>query len=117
MTWDELQDLHLEVAREVGAERNLRVQLAEQKDLHDPAFQVKPMMMRRWGFFRRRPNLREIAVAFYRPDDQTQPYWITQNWVDLNELDKLNASAYRRDLAVVLSTGLEEAKNWPPEMP
>jgi len=117
MTWDELQDLHLEITREVGAERSLRVQLAEQKDLHDPAFQVKPMMMRRWGFFRRRPKLREIAVAFYRPDDQTQPYWIIQNWVDLNELDKLNASTYRRDLAIVLSTGLEEAKNWPPEMP
>lgn len=110
MTWDELQDLHLEVAREVGAERGLRVQLAEPEELHDPAFEFKPMMMRRWGFFRRRPKLREIAVAFYQPDDQTQPYFIMGNWVHLNELDKLNASAYRRDLAVAIRNGLEEAE-------
>src|SRR5262249_39063941 len=37
MTWEEFQDLHLEVAREVGAERDLRVRLAEPEDLHDPA--------------------------------------------------------------------------------
>jgi hypothetical protein len=111
MTWDELQDLHLEVAREVGADRGLRVQLAEREDLHNAAFEFKPMMMRRWGFFRRRPKLREIAVAFYQPDDQTQPYCITGNWVNLNELDKLNASAYRRDLAAAIRNTLEEAEN------
>jgi hypothetical protein len=55
MTWDELQYLHLEVAREVGAERSLRVQLAEPEDLHDPAFEFKPTMMSRWGIFRFRP--------------------------------------------------------------
>src|SRR5215471_1601494 len=65
MTWEEFQDLHLEIAREVGAERGLRVRLAEPEDLHDPAFEFKPLMMPRWGFFRRRPKLREIAVAFY----------------------------------------------------
>jgi hypothetical protein len=110
MTWDEFQDLHLEVARQVDAERNLRVQLAEPEDLHDPAFEFKPTMMPRWGFFRRRPKLREIAVAFYQLDDQTQPYFIMGNWVHLNELDKLNASAYRRDLAVAIRNGLEEAE-------
>jgi len=111
MTWDELQDLHLDVAREVGAERGLRIRLAEPEDLHDAAFEFKPMGMRRWGFFRRRPKLREIAVAFYQPDDQTQPYCITGNWVNLNELNKLNASTYQRDLAVALRTSLEEAEN------
>jgi len=111
MTWDELQDLHLEVAREVGADRGLRVQFAEPEDLHNAAFEFKPMMMRRWGFFRRRPKLREIAVAFYQPGDQTQPYCITGNWVNLNELDKLNASAYRRGLAAAIRTSLEEAEN------
>jgi len=111
MTWDELQDLHLDVAREVGAERGLRVQLAEPEDLHNAAFEFKPMAMRRWGFFRRRPKLREIAVAFYQPDDQTQPYCITGNWVNLNELDKLDASTYQRDLAVALRTSLDEAEN------
>jgi hypothetical protein len=109
MTWDELQDLHLEVSREVGAERSLRVQLAEPEDLHDPAFEFKPTMMPRWGFFRRRPKLREIAVAFYQLDDQTQPYFIMGNWVHLNELDKLNAYAYRCDLAVAIRNGLEES--------
>jgi len=111
MTWDELQDLHLEVAREVGADRGLRVQLAEREDFHNAAFEFQPIMMRRWGFFRRRPKLHEIAVAFYQPDDQTQPYCITGNWVNLNELDKLNASAYRRDLAAAIRNTLEEAEN------
>src|SRR4030095_2293864 len=89
----------------------LRAVPAEPEDFHDPAFEFKPMMMRRWGFFRRRPRLREIALAFYRPDDQTQPYCIIMNWVDLNDLDKLNASAHRRDLAVLIRTSLEKAKN------
>ena len=110
MTWEEFQDLHLEVAREVGAERSLRVQLAAPEDLHDPAFEFKPTMMRRWGFFRRRPKLREIAVAFYQLDDQTEPYFIMGNFVHLNELDKLNTSTYRRDMAVAFRNGLEEAE-------
>jgi hypothetical protein len=111
MTWEELQDLHLEVAREIGADRGLRVQLAEPEDFHNAAFEFKPMIMPRWGFFRRRPKVREIAVAFYQPDDQAQPYCITGNWVNLNELDQLNASAYRRDLAAAIRNGLEEAEN------
>jgi hypothetical protein len=110
MTWDELQNLHLEVAREVSAESDLRVQFAEPEDLHDAAFELKPLMMSRWGFFRRRPKLREIALAFYQQDDQTQPYCITGSWVNLNELDKLNASAYRRDLAVTIRNSLVEAE-------
>ena len=110
MTWDELQNLHLEVAREVSAESDLRVQFAELEDLHDAAFELKPLMMSRWGFFRRRPKLREIALAFYQQDDQTQPYCITGSWVNLNELDKLNASAYRRDLAVTIRNSLVEAE-------
>ena len=111
MTWDELQDLHLEVAREVGAERGLRVRLAEPEDLHDPAFDYTPMMMPRWGFFRRRPKLREIGVVFYQLDDQTQPYFIMGNFMHLNELDKLNASAYQRGLAEAIRNILEEAEN------
>ena len=112
MLWDELQELHLEVAREIGVERSLRVELAEPEDIHDAAFEFKPIrMMPRWGFFRRRPQLREIALAFYRPDNQTQPYCKIGNWVNLNELDKLNASNYRRDLAVSIRNGLEEAEN------
>jgi hypothetical protein len=111
MTWDELQDLHLEVAREVGAEYGLRVQLAEPEDLQNAGFEVNPMIMPRWGFFRRRPRLREIAIAFYQPGDQTQPYCITGSWINLNELDKLNASTYRRDLAANFRTSIEEAKN------
>ena len=110
MTWEEFQDLHLEVAREVGAERGLRVRLAEPEDLHDPAFDYSPMMMPRWGFFRRRPKLREIGVVFYQLDDQTQPYFIMGNFIHLNELDKLNASAYQRGAAEALRTGLEEAE-------
>jgi hypothetical protein len=110
MTWEEFQDLHLEVAREVGAERGLRVRLAEPEDLHDPAFEYKPILMPRWGFFRRRPKLREIGVVFYQLDDQTQPYFIMGNFMHLNELDKLNASAYRSGIAVALRNGLEEAE-------
>ena len=106
MTWDEFQILHLEVAREVGAEFGLHVQLTEIP--HDAAFDFKPMMMPRWGLFRRRPRLREIAVAFYKPDNQTQPYFIIGNYVNPNELDKLNASAYRSSLAAELSIRLEE---------
>jgi hypothetical protein len=110
MTWEEFQDLHLEVAREVGAERGLRVRLAEPEDLHDPAFEYKPIMMPRWGFFRRRPKLREIGVVFYQLDDQTQPYFIMGNFMHLNELDKLDASAYRSGIAVALRNGLEEVE-------
>ena len=110
MTWEEFQDLHLEVAREVGAERGLRVRLAEPEDLHDPAFEYKPIMMPRWGFFRRRPKLREIGVVFYQLDDQTQPYFIMGNFMYLDELDNLNASAYQSGIAVALRNGLEEAE-------
>ena len=110
MTWEEFQDLHLEVAREVGAEHGLHVRLAEPEDLHDPAFEYKPIMMPRWGFFRRRPKLREIGVVFYQLDDQTQPYFIMGNFMHLNELDNLNASAYQSGLAVALRNGLEEAE-------
>ena len=110
MTWEEFQDLHLEVAREVGAERGLRVRLAEPEDLHDPAFEYKPIMMTRWGFFRRRPKLREIGVVFYQLDDQTQPYFIMGNFMPLNELDNLNASAYQSGLAESLRNGLEGAE-------
>ena len=110
MTWEEFQDLHLEVAREVGAERGLRVRIAEPEDLHDPAFEYKPIMMPRWGFFRRRPKLREIGVVFYQLDDQTQPYFIMGNFMHLNELDDLNASAYQSGIAVALRKGLEEAE-------
>jgi len=111
MTWDEVHDLFLEVAREVGAERGLRVQLAELEDLHDAAFEVKPLMMPRWGFFRRRPKFREITIAFYQPDDQTQPYCITGSWVPLSGLDKLNASAYRREILEAIRNGLESSEN------
>jgi hypothetical protein len=111
MTWDELQNLHLEIAREVGAERGLRVQLADPEDIHNEAFEFKPMMMRRWGFFRRRLRLREIAVAFYKPDNQTQPYCMAGNYVNLNELDKLDTSDYRRGLAEVFRYSIENAEN------
>src|SRR5215471_10415190 len=105
MTWEEFQDLHLEVAREGGAERDLSVRLAEPEDLHDPACDYTPMMMPRWGFFRRRPKLREIGVVFYQLDDLTKPYFIMGNFMRLNELDKLNAYAYQSGLAEALRNG------------
>ena len=76
------------------------------------------MMMPRWGFFRRRPKLREIGVVFYQLDDLTQPYFIMGNYMELNELDKLDASAYRRGIAKALRNGLDEAERrrrnpWP----
>ncbi|MCI0524687.1 MAG: hypothetical protein L0Y75_05430 [Acidobacteria bacterium] len=110
MTWDEFQDQHLEIAREVGAEHNLRAELIDPEELRPEPFNAKPLAVTLWSLFRR-PKLREIAVAFYRPDDQTQPYSIIGNWVDLNDLGKLNASAYRRDLEVSIREILEEAKN------
>jgi hypothetical protein len=78
MTWEEYQDLHLEAAREVGTDRGFRVQLAAPEDLHDPACDYTPTMMPRWGFFHRRPKLREIGVVFYQLDDQTQPCFINE---------------------------------------
>ena len=57
-------------------------------------------------------NLREIAVAFYQPGNRMQPYSMVGNWVDLNELDKFDASAYRRDLGMTIREILEEAKKW-----
>lgn len=111
MTWDEFQNLHLEIAREVGAERNLHAELIEPEKLHDPAFDFKPQMFSLRSLFRR-PKLREIAVAFYNPDEQVQPYSMVGNWVDLNELDKFDASTYRRDLGMTIRKILEEAKKW-----
>jgi hypothetical protein len=110
MTWEEFQDLHLEAAREVGAERCLRVRLAVPEDLHDPACDYTPAMLPRWGYFRRRTKLREIGVVFYKLDDQTQPYFIMGNYMRLSELDKLDASAYRRGIAEALRNGLDEAE-------
>lgn len=55
----------MEVARAVGAEFNLRAVLAEPEDFHDSSFDFKPTMVRRWFSFRRRPQLREVAIAFY----------------------------------------------------
>jgi len=106
-----LQNLHLKIAREVGAEQDLRAELIEPERLHDPAFDFKPQMFSLRRLFRR-PKLREIAVAFYQPDDQMQPYSMVGNWVDLNELDKFDASAYRRDLGMTIREALEEAKKW-----
>lgn len=111
MTWDELQNLQLKIAREVGAEQGLRAELIEPEKLHDPAFDFKPQMFSLRYLFRR-PKLREIAVAFYKPDEQVQPYSMVGNWIDLNELDKLGASAYRRDLGMTFREALKEAKKW-----
>lgn len=110
MTWDEFQNLRMEVARAVGAEFNLRAVLAEPEDFHDPSFDFKPMMARRWFSFRRRPQLCEVAIAFYRSDDQTQPYCIIGNFVDLNELSKLDAAAHRPELEILIREGLEHAE-------
>ena len=110
MTLYEFQYLQLEIAREVGAERGFHVQLAEQEDLHDAGFETKPMGMRRWGFFRRRPRLRQIAVAFYKPDDKTQPSCIYTSYFDMNDLDKLNPSAYRRTIEARMRSSVEEAE-------
>ena len=110
MTWDEFQNLHLKIAREVGAEQDLRAELIPPEKLHHLAFDAKPQMFSLRYVFRR-PKLREIAVAFYLPDNQMQLYSMVGNWVDLNELDKFDASAYRRDLGMTIREILEEAKN------
>jgi hypothetical protein len=102
--------MYLEAAREVGAEFGLRVQLAAPEDFHDAGLEVKPTMMPRWGFFRRRSEPREIAVALYQADDQTQPYCIIGSWVNLSELDKLNASAYWRESVLAIRDSLENMR-------
>jgi len=109
MTWDEYQDLYLKVAREVGAELNLHVELADPEDPHDAMLKAKPIMMRRWGLFRRRPQLREVRLAFYQRDNRTQPYFETGWLADLNELDKLDPSAYRTDIEKSVRDAIEHA--------
>jgi len=105
MTWDEIQTLQLEVAREVGAAYGLRAEIAEPEDPNTSAFEAKPVAaVKRWGIFGRRPQLREISVAFYRQDE---PYGSVGNWVDLNELDKLDPSAYQRGLETSIRNGVE----------
>jgi hypothetical protein len=89
--WDEFQNLHLKIAREVGAEQDLRAELIPPEKLHHLAFDAKPQMFSLRYVFRR-PNLREIAVAFYQPDNQMQPYSMVGNWVDLNEMNCAAAS-------------------------
>lgn len=105
MTWDEIQTLHLEVAREVGAAYGLRAEIAEPEDPNTSAFEATPVaVVKRWSIFGRRPQLRELSVAFYRQDE---PYGSVGNWVDLNELDKLDLSAYQRSLETSIRKGVE----------
>ena len=106
MTWDEIQTLQLEVAREVGAAYGLRAEIAEPEDPNTSAFVVTPVaVVKRWGIFGRRPQFREISVAFYRQDE---PYGSVGNYVDLNELDKLDSSAYQRGLEKSIREGVED---------
>src|SRR5215831_5685911 len=73
MTWDEIQTLQLEVAREVGAAYGLRAEIAEPEDPNTSAIEATPVaVVKRRGFFGRRPQLREISVAFYRQDEPCQ---------------------------------------------
>jgi hypothetical protein len=104
MTWDEVQMLYLEVAREVGATYGLRAEPAEPEDPNTAAIVATPVAARRFGFFGRREELREINVAFYRQDE---PYGSVGNWIDLNELDKLDAVAYRRAVENSIRSGVE----------
>ena|SRR5215510_11742873 len=105
MTWDEIQTLQLEVAREVGAAYGLRAEIAEPKDPNTSAIEVTPVaVVKRWGIFGHRPQLREIGVAFHRQDE---PYGSVGYWVDLNELDKLDHSAYQRGIETSIRNGVE----------
>ena len=105
MTWDEIQTLQLEVAREVGAAYGLRAEIAEPEDPNTLAIEAKPGgVVKRWGIFGRRPQFREISVAFYRQDE---PYGYVGNYVDLNELDKLDSSSYQRGLEKSIREGVE----------
>jgi hypothetical protein len=54
------------------------------------------------------PDSARLRLAIYKPDNQTQPYFIIGNYVNSNELDKLNASAYRSSLAAEHRIRLEE---------
>jgi len=105
MTWDEIQMLQVEIAREVGAAYGLRAEIAEPEDPNTSAIEAKPGgVVKRWGIFGRRPQLREICVAFYRQDE---PYGSVGTWVDLNELDKLDPSAYQRGIEKSIRNGVE----------
>jgi len=105
MTWDEIQTLQLEVAREVGAAYGLRAEIAEPEDPNTSALVVTPVaVVKRRGIFGRRPQLREISIAFYRQDE---PYGSVGNWVDLNEIDKLDPSAYQRGIETSIRNGVE----------
>ena len=105
MTWDEIQMLQLEIARKVGAAYGLRAEIAEQEDPNTSAFEATPVaVVKPWGIFGRRPQLREISVAFYRRDE---PYGSVGNWVDLNELDKLDPSAYQRGIEKSIRNAVE----------
>ena len=105
MTWDEIQTLQLEVAREVGAAYGLRAEIAEPEDPNTSAIVATPVAAaKRWVIFGRRPQFREISVAFYRQDE---PYGSVGNYVDLNELDKLDSSAYQRGLEKSIREGVE----------
>jgi hypothetical protein len=105
MTWDEIQTLQLEVAREVGAAYGLRAEIAEPEDPNTSAFEATPVaVVKRWSIFGRRPQFRELRVAFYRQDE---PYGSVGNWVNLNEIDKLAPSAYQRGLETSIREGVE----------
>jgi len=105
MTWDEIQTLQLEIARKVGAAYCLRAEIAEPEDPNTSANEATPVaVVKRWGIFGRRPQLSEISVAFYRQDE---PYGSVGNWVDLNELDKLDPSAYQRGIETSIRNGVE----------
>jgi hypothetical protein len=111
MIWDEIQDLHLQVARELGAERNLMVRLAEPKDLKDYAFDVSLMGLIRGGAFRRQPRLRRISLAYYKPDDPEQLYCLAFNWVDLDHMDQIDANSYKHEIAATIRNTLEHKEN------
>jgi len=105
MTWDEIQTLQLEVAREVGAAYGLRAEIVEPEDPNTSAFEVRPVaVVKRWGIFGRRPQLREISIAFYRQDE---PYGSVGNWVDQNEIDKLDPSPFQRSIETSIRNGIE----------
>jgi len=112
MTWDEYQDLSLKVAREIAEERGFRVEIAEPEDHHEAAFDFKPMMARRWGFFRRRPQLREITLTFYPREIQILPYFKMGWWVDINELDKLDTFTFRPEFEKRIGDQIEEFERW-----
>jgi len=105
MTWDEIQMLQLEIARKVGAAYGLRAEIAEPEDPNTSAIEARPGgVVKRLGIFGRRTQLREIRIAFYRQDE---PYGSVGNWVGLNELDKLDPSAYQRGIETSIRNSVE----------